>query len=346
MMELEKLIRKNIRELQPYSCARDEYNGKSAIFLDANENPWETGYNRYPDPYQRELKQVLSELKEVPVENILLGNGSDEIIDLLIRTVCEPGKDNIVVFSPGYSMYEVSAGINDTEVRKINLTPDFLPDWEVLWKQTDRRTKIVFLCTPNNPTGKVIPYEQIATVCRDFPGLVLVDEAYIDFTEEPSAVQLLGCFPNVVVLQTLSKAWGMAGLRLGLCMADRAIIQVLNKVKAPYNVSSLTQTMVTGLLKQYKNFLIKVEVLKSERDKLQRALANLEIFEQVYESQANFILVISKECRKVYQYLTDHQLVVRLRDIPPLIAGGIRITVGTPEENERLLKVLKEYKGQ
>lgn len=346
MMELEKLIRKNIRELQPYSCARDEYSGKSAIFLDANENPWETGYNRYPDPYQRELKQVLSELKEVPVENILLGNGSDEIIDLLIRTVCEPGKDNIVVFSPGYSMYEVSAGINDTEVRKINLTPDFLPDWEVLWKQTDRRTKIVFLCTPNNPTGKVIPYEQIATVCRDFPGLVLVDEAYIDFTEEPSAVQLLGCFPNVVVLQTLSKAWGMAGLRLGLCMADRAIIQVLNKVKAPYNVSSLTQTMVTELLKQYKNFLIKVEVLKSERDKLQRALANLEIFEQVYESQANFILVISKECRKVYQYLTDHQLVVRLRDIPPLIAGGIRITVGTPEENERLLKVLKEYKGQ
>lgn len=345
-MELEKIFRKNIRELQPYSCARDEYSGKPAVFLDANENPWETGYNRYPDPWQRELKGILSELKEVPVENILLGNGSDEIIDLLIRTVCEPGKDNIVLFSPGYSMYEVSAGINDTEVRKINLTPDFLPDWEALWKQIDLRTKIVFLCTPHNPTGKVVSHEQIAAVCRDFPGLVLVDEAYIDFTEEPSAVRLLEDFPNIVVLQTLSKAWGMAGLRLGLCVADRNVIQVLNKVKAPYNVSSLTQKIAAGLLKQHKDFLVRVGVLKSERDKLQRALVSLEIFEQVYESQANFILVISKECRKVYQYLIDHRLVVRLRDIPPLIAGGIRITIGTPEENERLLKVLKEYKEQ
>lgn len=232
-MEINTIIRENIRNLQPYSCARDEYQGDEAVFLDANENPYDTGYNRYPDPYQRNLKKAVGRLRGVAVEQIMLGNGSDEIIDLLIRSVCEPGVDNLIVFSPGYAMYEVSAAINNAEVRKIDLTAEFLPDWAAMESRTDERTKIVFLCTPNNPTGKAIPIGQIEDLCRRFSGLVVVDEAYIDFTDGVSAAALLGRYSNVAVLQTLSKSWGMAGLRLGICFASRELVNVLNKVKAP-----------------------------------------------------------------------------------------------------------------
>ena len=342
-MEINQLIRENIKRLQPYSCARDEYSGESAIFLDANENPYDTGYNRYPDPYQRQLKKVIARLKGVPEKNIMLGNGSDEIIDILIRSVCEPAQDNIIVFSPGYSMYEVSADINDVEVRKINLTREFLPDWEEMWKRADERTKIVFLCTPNNPTGKVIPIAQIETVCQRFGGLVLVDEAYIDFTEEMSAVKLLEKYPNVVVLQTLSKAWGMAGLRLGICFAGLELVKVLNKVKAPYNISCLTQKIALGLLEEYDDFLQKLEILKLERDRLFQVLGETGLFEQVYPSEANFILVTTPRFKALYDYLVVNQVVVRLRNIPPLIEGGVRITVGTQEENDRLIELLRDF---
>ena len=247
-MEIEKLIRKNIWELQPYSCAREEYEGGQAILLDANENPFDTGVNRYPDPYQRELKKELARLKEVKVDHMILGNGSDELIDLLIRSFCEPAEDNIVVFSPGYAMYEVSAAINRVGVKKIDLTADLLPDWSELRRRVDDRTKLIFLCTPNNPTGKVIPYGQIERLCGEFQGMVIVDEAYIDFTDAPSAVHLLDKYRNVVVLQTLSKAWGMAGLRLGIGLADPEVVGILNRVKAPYNIGGLTQQTALALL--------------------------------------------------------------------------------------------------
>lgn len=342
-MDINKLLRENIRSLQPYSCARDEYSGDSAIFLDANENPYDNGYNRYPDPAHRELKAMLAPLKGVAAENMVLGNGSDEIIDILIRSVCEPGQDNIIVFSPGYSMYEVSAAVNNVEVRKINLTTEFLPDWKEMWRLADSRTKIVFLCTPNNPTGKVIPIGQIETVCRDFQGLVLVDEAYIDFTDERSAVTLLEKYPNVVVLQTLSKAWGMAGLRLGIGFAGKELVNVLSKVKAPYNISSLTQQTAVELLKRYDEFKIRLTSIKAERERLMVAFSGMDLFQRVYPSEANFILVICKDFRELYDYLVENKVVVRLRNIAPLIEGGVRITVGTKEENDRLLELLKEY---
>ena len=342
-MEIEKLIRKNIWELQPYSCAREEYEGGQAILLDANENPFDTGVNRYPDPYQRELKKELDRLKEVKVDHMILGNGSDELIDLLIRSFCEPAEDNIVVFSPGYAMYEVSAAINRVGVKKIDLTADLLPDWSELRRRVDDRTKLIFLCTPNNPTGKVIPYGQIERLCGEFQGMVIVDEAYIDFTDAPSAVHLLDKYRNVVVLQTLSKAWGMAGLRLGIGLADPEVVGILNRVKAPYNIGGLTQQTALALLRQYDLFQNRRTGIILERERLIRELRGLGIFRRVYDSEANFILVITEFCQKLYRYLIACRVVVRLRDIPPLIGGGIRITVGTREENDRLLEVLHKY---
>lgn len=346
MIGIDQLVRKNIRELQAYSCARDEYRGERAVFLDANENPYDTGYNRYPDPHQRELKAEIAILKKVAVENMVLGNGSDELIDLILRSVCEPAQDNIIVFSPGYSMYEVSAAINDVEVRKINLSTEFLPDWTEMQKRIDQHTKIIFLCTPNNPTGKAIPYEEIERLCVAFEGLVIVDEAYIDFANERSAISLLSKYSNVVVLQTLSKAWGMAGLRLGMCFAAPEFVAVLNKVKPPYNIGGLTQRTVIGILRQNDDFRQKCSAIKKERERLLEELRALGMFKQVYDSEANFILVISEACREVYHDLVEQQIVIRLRDIPPLIAGGIRITVGTPEENNRLLEELKKIKSK
>ena len=342
-MEIEKLIRKNIWELQPYSCAREEYEGGQAILLDANENPFDTGVNRYPDHYQRELKKELARLKGVKVDHMILGNGSDELIDLLIRSFCEPAEDNIVVFSPGYAMYEVSAAINRVGVKKIDLTADLLPDWSELRRRVDDRTKLIFLCTPNNPTGKVIPYGQIERLCGEFQGMVIVDEAYIDFTDAPSAVHLLDKYRNVVVLQTLSKAWGMAGLRLGIGLADPEVVGILNRVKAPYNIGGLTQQTALALLRQYDLFQNRRTGIILERERLIRELRGLGIFRRVYDSEANFILVITEFCQKLYRYLIACRVVVRLRDIPPLIGGGIRITVGTREENDRLLEVLHEY---
>ena len=339
----EGLLRPNIKALEPYSCARDEYEGNDALFLDANENPFDTGYNRYPDPRQRTLKKKIAQMERVPVENIVLGNGSDEIIDIIIRSVCRPGEDNIIVFSPGYSMYEVSARINDAEVRRLNLTEEFQPDWAAVAAMADARTKVVFIVTPNNPVGTVVPLGDIEAFCRDFPGLVVVDEAYIDFAQTPSAATLLGKYPNVVVLRTMSKSWGMASLRLGMCFAHRYLAGVFSKVKPPYNISGLTQAKALEILADREGYQRKVAEIRRERVRVEAMLRESPWFERVYPSQANFVLATSVRFRELYDYLTANRVVVRLRDIAPLIPGGMRITVGTREQNDRLEELLKGF---
>ncbi len=341
---IKDILRPNIASLAPYSCARDEYDGDDATFLDANENPYDTGYNRYPDPMQRELKKRISAIKAVREDMILLGNGSDEIIDILIRSVCRPsGVDNVVTFIPGYSMYDVSAHINDVDVRSISLTPSFMPDIERYWQVADDNTRLTFICTPHNPIGTAVPLEDIELLCSKSKGLIVVDEAYIDFSSIPSAVTLLDKYPNLVILQTLSKSWGMAGLRLGMCFASREIIDVLNKVKAPYNISSETQKIALSLLNDVKAYEERKNEILRERERLLAELEKMSIFTHVYASQGNFILVRSNRCDEIYKYLVDNKVVVRKRDIPPLIGGGIRITVGTPQENDLLIDLLIKY---
>lgn len=339
----EKTVRANVLALEPYSCARDEYEGGDAVFLDANENPFDTGYNRYPDPHQRELKRVVSHIKGVAAENIMLGNGSDEIIDILIRSVCRPGQDNIIVSSPGYSMYGVSAHVNDVQVRQVCLTEDFLPDWEKIRAVADESTKIVFVVTPNNPVGTVAPLADIEDFCSSFDGIVLVDEAYIDFTDAPSTVTVLEKHPNMAVLQTMSKSWGMAGLRIGMCFAHKDIISVFDKVKAPYNMSSLTQAAALEVLSDQASYRRKLEEIKRERERLYEVFVSSGCFEAVYPSQANFLLVRTPYFRQLYAFLVENGVVVRLRDIPPLIPSGVRITVGTKEQNDALLRLLDEF---
>ena len=343
-MEFENLVRENIRELEAYSCARREFEGAGAVLLDANENPFASEYNRYPDPYQRELKQQVARLKGVDVSRLVLGNGSDELIDMLIRTVCVPGRDNIIVFSPGYSMYEVSARVNGTEVRNLVLDDDFMPEWERIFERVDERTKIIFFCTPNNPVGNVIPLDEIRRVASRFDGLVVVDEAYIDFADVPSATSLRGECPNVVVLQTLSKAWGLAGLRVGICMAEPGLVKYLNKVKPPYNIGSVTQRMALEALKDVDLFRERVEEIKRERECVLVALRGMACFERVYDSEANFLLACTPRYREVYDYLLAHGLVVRVRHIPPRLEGGLRITIGTRVENDLLIRVLKDFR--
>ena len=345
-MKVQNLVRKNIRLLQPYSCAREEYAGSEAIFLDANENPFDNGFNRYPDPYQRMVKKKLAAYKQVEESRLILGNGSDEIIDLLIRSLCQPREDNLIVFSPGYSMYEVCGAINDVEIRKINLQTDLQPDWREVERQSDASTKLIFLCTPNNPLGNVIPLAEIEKICEKFMGLVVVDEAYIDFTEFPSALTLLRRHENLFVLQTLSKAWGMAGLRLGIGYGTPALIGILNRVKAPYNISVLTQRTVLDVLEQREEFQEKLRVIKKERERLFRAFVQLDIFRSVFPSEANFILVTLDDFRELYDFLVQQKMVVRLRNIPPLVEGGLRISIGVPEENDRVLALVAEWKSE
>lgn len=343
-MEFENLVRENIRELEAYSCARGEFEGAGTVLLDANENPFASEYNRYPDPYQRELKQQVARLKGVDVSRLVLGNGSDELIDMLIRTVCVPGRDNIIVFSPGYSMYEVSARVNGTEVRNLVLDDDFMPEWERIFERVDERTKIIFFCTPNNPVGNVIPLDGIRRVALRFDGLVVVDEAYIDFADVPSATSLRGECPNVVVLQTLSKAWGLAGLRVGICMAEPGLVKYLNKVKPPYNIGSVTQRMALEALKNVGLFRERVEEIKRERERVFVVLRGMACFERVYDSEANFLLACTPRYREVYDDLLVHGLVVRVRHIPPRLEGGLRVTIGTREENDLLIRVLKDFR--
>jgi histidinol-phosphate aminotransferase len=348
VFDINNLLRENIKKAKPYASARDEYEGSEGIFLDANENPLGSAagdhHNRYPDPRQRSLKEKIASLKRVTPQQVFLGNGSDEAIDLLFRAVCVPSVDNVIVLPPTYGMYEVSAGINDVSVTEVPLTEDYnIRPGEVL-KAVDAHTKIIFLCSPNNPTGNVLKKRDIIQVIQGFAGVVVVDEAYIDFAADQSLVDHLNDYPNLVVMQTFSKAWGMASLRLGMAFASADIIHVLNKIKPPYNINGVTQQVA---LEGLKNLLRKEDMVKEilyERDQLSKNLASLDCVVKVHPSDANFILVKFTSGRKVYEYLAGKKIITRDRSKVILCDDAVRITVGTKEENEKLLEALKNYK--
>jgi histidinol-phosphate aminotransferase len=347
MFNINKLTRDNIKNLKPYSSARDEFSGAAKVFLDANENslgsPLKKWYNRYPDPYQLKVKEALSEIKKVPVENIFLGNGSDECIDLLYRCFCEPKQDNIIICPPTYGMYEVSANINYVAVKKVPLLPDFQLDLIHLENAIDINTKIIWICSPNNPTGISIHRADIEMLLNNFNGLVVIDEAYINFSKQKSFIQELADYPNLVVLQTLSKAWGLAGLRLGMAFASADIIDILNKVKPPYNINQATQELVLQALQEVGQVNDMIKLLVDMREALKEVFEQMPIVEQVYTSDANFLLVKIKDAKKVYDYLLTKEIVVRDRSNVQLCNDCLRITIGTEQENTLLVDALAEY---
>ncbi|MCE1200272.1 MAG: histidinol-phosphate transaminase [Marinilabiliales bacterium] len=331
------LIRDNIRQLHPYSSARDEFTGNASVFLDANENPFNAPLNRYPDPRQLRLKERLSAIKQLPAGNIFLGNGSDEPIDLLYRAFCEPRLDNVVAIAPTYGMYKVAADINAVDYREVLLDGEYGLDPESLLKATDEHTKLIFLCSPNNPTGNALSGVALEKILTEFPGIVVVDEAYIDFCPETTLVPRLSEFPNLVILQTLSKAWGVAAIRLGMAFASPEIIGVLSKIKYPYNINQLTQQHALEILQSTQKKDEWVQELLQERKKLESALTTLPHVLQVYPSDANFILVRTRGAKNIYQYLTNQGIIVRDRSKIVLCGECLRITVGTAEENQKLL---------
>lgn len=344
MKTLEELTRPNIRKLQPYSSARDEYKGTQAsVFLDANENPYNLPYNRYPAPMQRELKMLLSGVKKVSPGHIFLGNGSDEAIDLLYRAFCEPRQDNVVAIEPTYGMYRVCADINGVEYRKVLLDEHFQLSAEKLLSAVDGHTKLVFLCSPNNPTGNQLLRCEIEKVLQRFEGLLVLDEAYNDFSEESSFLYDLDTFPNLVVLQTFSKAWGGASVRLGMAFASEDVISVLNKIKYPYNVNQLTQQYALDMLRHYDKIEFWIETLKEERSYLEQELAGIPCVIRIYPSDANFLLVKVTDAAKIYDYLAGEGIIVRNRDSVPLCGNCLRVTVGARTENDALIAALKKY---
>jgi len=339
MFDLEKLIRPNIKELSPYSCARDDFQGKADIFLDANENPFGT-LNRYPDPYQKELKTEISKLKSVPVENIFLGNGSDEIIDICFRTFCNPGTDKALTMKPSYGMYEVSAAVNDVEIIKIPLDDKFGIDYEKLEKYFhDTNLKLIIICSPNNPTGNCIERSLIGKIASEFEGIILLDEAYIDFSVQPSMKDALKDLPNLIVMQTFSKAFGLASIRVGMAFTNKEIVRYFNKMKPPYNISTINQKAVLNKLKRIDEYNLQVMKIQEERDILSRKLSKLSCVVEVYPSDANFILVKMKDAGMIYNYLVAKGIIVRNRS--SVINNCLRITVGKKEENNKLIKALK-----
>lgn len=343
-MRIQDLIRPSIKALKPYSSARDEFKGskQNLIFLDANENPFENGVNRYPDPQQGELKGLISEIKNVSKENILLGNGSDEVLDLLIRMFCEPNKDNIIILPPTYGMYEVLANVNAVETFKINLSDEtFQPQAATILEAANGNSKILFICSPNNPTGNSFEASTIEFLLKNFNGIVVIDEAYIDFSNEASWLGKLQQFPNLVVTQTLSKAYGMAGIRLGMCFASTEIIATLNKIKPPYNINQLTQDKAIEGLKKMTLVNSQIACLLDERVALIEALKEVDYIKKVYPSDANFLLVKVDDANKRYEQLIDCGIVIRNRTTQPLCDNCLRLTVGTEEENKRLIENLK-----
>ncbi len=341
-VDISSLVRENVKTMKPYSSARDEFQGAASVFLDANENPFPSDFNRYPDPQQVALKDQIAKLKNVMRNQILLGNGSDEPIDLLIRAFCEPHKDNVLIPQPTYGMYSVSANVNAVEIKTVSLTSEFDIDVDELEKAWNANTKIIFLCSPNNPSGNLLSERKIKQVLDKFNGLVVVDEAYIDFTNSTGFVPYLKDYNNLVILQTLSKAWGLAALRLGICIAHVGIINILNKIKPPYNISELTQRVA---LKQLQNESGKnkcVAEILTERELLKDQLSKILIVEKIYPSDANFLLVKVKDAKGTYQALVEKGIIVRDRSSVILCDNCLRITVGTKLENEALLKALNE----
>lgn len=345
--DLHKLTRSNIKQLTPYSSARDEFSGDAKVFLDANENslgsPLPKWYNRYPDPHQQQVKAALSQIKGIDAKHIFLGNGSDECIDILFRCFCEPGKDNVVICPPTYGMYEVSANINDVEVRKAPLLPDFQLNLAHLEQLTDANTKIIWLCSPNNPTGNALNRTDIETVLNNFSGIVVIDEAYINFSRQKSFVQELTEYPNLVVLQTLSKAWGLAALRLGMAFASEEIIEVMKKVKPPYNINQATQDLVLKALEEVGQVNDMIKELVAMREALKEVFEQMPTVETVYPSDANFLLVKIAEARKVYEFLLTKGIVLRDRSNVQLCEDCLRITIGTEKENTILVDALAEW---
>lgn len=339
MFNLEKITRENVKRLKPYSSARDEFKGHADVWLDANENPFDSGLNRYPDPLAIEVKKRIAEIKKVEIENIFLGNGSDEAIDLLFRAFCEPNQDAVLVMPPTYGMYEVSAGINAIEILKVPLNKEFNVDLEKVKPQlVNPNLKLVFICSPNNPTGNLIPREVVHEIARNFHGIVVIDEAYIDFANEGSLLPNIKNSPNLVILQTFSKAWGMAGIRLGMAFGSQEIIDILNRIKPPYNINSITQRMA---LEQIANENAKdsaVTVILREREILRSKLEALPSVVKVYPSDANFLLVQFTDPNEMYNKLVGKGIIVRNRN--SVVDGCLRITVGTPEENLELLENL------
>ncbi|KJF41974.1 histidinol-phosphate transaminase [Draconibacterium sediminis] len=341
-MELNNLLRENIKNLKPYSSARDEYSGDAMVFLDANENPFNEPYNRYPDPLQRLVKEKIAVLKKVNAENIFLGNGSDEPIDLLIRAFCEPGKDNVVTIDPTYGMYQVAADISGVELRKVSLTEDFQLNINDILGETDKNTKLIFLCSPNNPTGNSLNKDAMLELANQFHGLVIIDEAYIDFAPGKTLMPELEHYPNLVILQTFSKAWGMAGIRLGMAFGSTELIGILNKIKYPYNLNILTQEKAMLLLDKKVTVQKWVKLLIAERDKMEKLLAEFPFVVKVHPSEANFLLVKMHDARGIYNYLVEEGIIVRDRSKVHLCNESLRITIGNSEENESLLSALKK----
>ena len=345
--ELQKLVRENIRRLTPYSSARHEFKGDASVFLDANENsfgsPLPESYNRYPDPLQWQLKTGISAIKNIFPENIFIGNGSDEVIDLAYRIFCEPRKDNVIICPPTYGMYEVSANINDVEVRKVNLTEDFQLDVEGILKAVDEHSKLLFICSPNNPTGNSMKRLDIERLLSAFPGIVLIDEAYINFSEQESFAAALTTYKNLIVMQTLSKAWGLASLRLGLAFTSQAMIGLFNKVKPPYNINIASQQLALAALQNAPQVREWVAETVEQRQYLEKQLSGFSFVEKIYHSDANFLLVKVNDAAKLYMYLTKNKIIVRNRSKEVLCGNCLRITIGTKEEDQILLDALKKY---
>jgi len=348
MFELNNILRENIKNLTPYSSARDEYTGEASVFLDANENaygsPLETAYNRYPDPLQYQVKLKLSQIKGVPPRNIFLGNGSDEAIDILFRSFCNPGVDNVIIVPPTYGMYQVSANINDVEAKKVLLNDEYQLDLEGIAEAIDKNTKLIFICSPNNPTGNSINRDDIETLLANFNGIVVIDEAYINFSRQKTFIQELTEYANLVVLQTLSKAWGLAGLRVGMAFASEEIIEVMNKVKPPYNVNEASQQLALQALNNVSLVNLWIKETLEQRDSLVLALKEFDFVLDIYPSDANFILVKTTDAKTIYDFLVQHGIIIRDRSKVELCEGCLRITIGTPDENKTLLSTLQQYK--
>jgi len=343
MIDLNKLVRENVIKLTPYSCARDEFKGKTGIFMDANENPY-GNMNRYPDPYQKELKNAISKMKGIEDENIFLGNGSDEIIDLCFRVFCNPGIDKVLTFTPTYGMYAVSASVNDVEVLKVPLNEFFqidLKNAEPLF--SDKNLKMIFICSPNNPTANSMNYKDVEYIINKFNGIVLIDEAYIDFSEKPSFIKLVGKYPNLIVLQTFSKALGLAAVRVGMAFSNPQIIKYLNKLKPPYNISLINQKAALKKLGQIEQSKIQVLRIKKERERLSSILSQMNIVEKIYPSDANFLLVKVKNADYIYNTLVNKNIIIRNRS--SVVDNCLRITIGKRSENDQLIKAFNELEN-
>jgi histidinol-phosphate aminotransferase len=343
-MDIQKLVRDNIKSLKPYSSARDEFKGfsKDMVFLDANENPFNNGLNRYPDPQQISVKKELSRLKGINVNQILLGNGSDEVLDLIFRAFCEPKVDNIITLPPTYGMYKVLAKINNIEEKEVLLTSYFQPNVATILEAVDKNSKLLFLCSPNNPTGNSFTVKNVEMLLKSFQGLVILDEAYIDFSKQKSWLQRLKEFPNLIITQTLSKAYGMAGIRLGICYASAEIISVLNKIKPPYNVNELTQQQVLSRILNQTKVKNEIDKILEQREKLIDKLKGISFIKKIFQTDANFVLIKVDDATKRYHQLIEKGIVIRNRTTQPLCENTLRLTVGTKNENSKLIKALKD----